>query len=67
MDFNESVRRSTNSIILFILKNGDRHTDELKEIIDETFDSVKIGTLYSIIARMKAQVLMMVQGVNIIK
>lgn len=55
MSFNEKFRGQTNSIILFILKDGDRHTDELKEIIDTTFSEVKIGTLYSIIARMKTQ------------
>ena len=55
MSFNENLRGHTNSIILFILLNGDRHTDELKEIIDENFSTVKIGTLYSVIARMKTQ------------
>lgn len=55
MDNNEKFRGQTNGIILFILLNGDRHTDELKEIIDEKFSQVKIGTLYSIIARMKTQ------------
>ena len=55
MGFNENLRGQTNSIILFILLNGDRHTDELKEIIDENFSTVKIGTLYSIISRMKTQ------------
>ncbi len=55
MSFNENLRGQTNSIILFILLNGDRHTDELKELIDEKFSTVKIGTLYSIIARMKTQ------------
>lgn len=51
----EKFRGQTNGIILFILLGGDRHTDELKEIIDEKFSLVKIGTLYSIIARMKNQ------------
>lgn len=55
MSFNENLRGQTNSIILFILLNGDRHTDELKEIIDERFSTVKIGTLYSVISRMKTQ------------
>lgn len=55
MNFNENLRGQTNSIILFILLNGDRHTDELKEIIDERFSTVKIGTLYSVISRMKTQ------------
>lgn len=55
MNFNENLRGQTNSIILFILLNGDRHTDELKELIDENFSTVKIGTLYSIISRMKTQ------------
>ncbi len=55
MSFNENLRGQTNSIILFILLNGDRHTDELKEIIDEKFSTVKIGTLYSVISRMKTQ------------
>ena len=55
MSFNENLRGQTNSIILFILNSGDRHTDELKEIIDEKFSTVKIGTLYSVIARMKTQ------------
>ncbi len=55
MENNEKFRGQTNSIILFILLGGDRHTDELKEIIDDKFSLVKIGTLYSIIARMKNQ------------
>ncbi len=55
MNFNEKFRGQTNSIILYVLKGGDRHTDELKEIIDDKFSEVKIGTLYSIIARMKTQ------------
>ena len=55
MNFNENLRGQTNSIILFILINGDRHTDELKDIIDNNFTTVKIGTLYSIISRMKNQ------------
>lgn len=55
MESNEKFRAQTNSIILFILLGGDRHTDELKELIDEKFSLVKIGTLYSIIARMKNQ------------
>lgn len=55
MNFNENLRGQTNAIILFILLSGDRHTDELKEIIDNKFSEVKIGTLYSIVARMKTQ------------
>ena len=55
MNFNENLRGQTNSIVLFILLNGDRHTDELKEIIDDKFSTVKIGTLYSVISRMKTQ------------
>ena len=55
MENTEKFRGATNGIILFILLGGDRHTDELKEIIDEKFSEVKIGTLYSIIARMKTQ------------
>ncbi len=55
MNFNENLRGQTNSIILFVLISGDRHTDELKEIIDQNFSTVKIGTLYSIISRMKTQ------------
>lgn len=55
MENTEKFRGNTNGIILFILLGGDRHTDELKDIIDEKFASVKIGTLYSIIARMKTQ------------
>lgn len=51
----EKFRGQTNSIILFVLLSGDRHTDELKEIIDSRFSEVKIGTLYSIISRMKTQ------------
>lgn len=55
MENNEKFRGQTNGIILFILLGGDRHTDELKDIIDKNFSLVKIGTLYSIIARMKNQ------------
>ncbi len=55
MENTEKFRGQTNGVILFILLGGDRHTDELKEIIDEKFSQVKIGTLYSIISRMKTQ------------
>lgn len=55
MDFNEKFKGQTQSIILFLLLDYDRHTDELKEIIDNKFNEVKIGTLYSIIARLKTQ------------
>ncbi len=55
MENTEKFRGQTNGIILFVLLGGDRHTDELKEIIDEKFSQVKIGTLYSIISRMKTQ------------
>lgn len=55
MEITEKFRGNTAGIILFVLLGGDRHTDELKEIIDKKFSEVKIGTLYSIIARMKTQ------------
>ncbi len=55
METNEKYRGQTDSIILFILSKGVRHADELKIIIDEYFAGVKIGTLYSIIARLKTQ------------
>ena len=55
MESNERYRGQKDSIILFILSKGERHADELKIIIDEYFQGVKIGTLYSIIARLKSQ------------
>ena len=55
MESNEKFRGQTDSIILFILSKGARHADELKIIIDEYFTGVKIGTLYSIITRLKNQ------------
>ncbi|MBR6737563.1 MAG: helix-turn-helix transcriptional regulator [Clostridia bacterium] len=55
MNNTEKFKGQTVGIILFILQSGDRHTDELKELIDSKFSEVKIGTLYSIIARMKTQ------------
>ncbi len=55
MESNEKFRGQTDGIILFILSKGERHADELKVIIDEYFAGVKIGTLYSIIARLKTQ------------
>ncbi len=55
METNEKYRGQTDSIILFILSKSVRHADELKIIIDEYFAGVKIGTLYSIIARLKTQ------------
>lgn len=51
----EKFKGQTVGIILYILLSGDRHTDELKELIDTKFAEVKIGTLYSIITRMKTQ------------
>ncbi|MBO7214662.1 MAG: hypothetical protein J6V66_04110, partial [Clostridia bacterium] len=38
MENTEKFRGKTNGIILFILLGGDRHTDELKDIIDNKFD-----------------------------
>ncbi len=55
MESNEKYRGQKDGIILFILSKGERHADELKIIIDEYFQGVKIGTLYSIIARLKSQ------------
>ena len=55
MELNEKYRGQKDGIILFILSKGERHADELKIIIDEYFSGVKIGTLYSIIARLKTQ------------
>ena len=51
----ELYKGQTDGIILFILTKGNRHTDELKQIIDEKFSTVKIGTIYSIITRLKNQ------------
>ncbi len=51
----ELNKGQTDGIILFILSKGNRHTDELKQIIDEKFSTVKIGTIYSIISRLKLQ------------
>lgn len=55
MALSESYRGLTDGIILYVLKNGDRHTDELKQIIDDLFFNVKLGTLYSVINRLKSQ------------
>ncbi len=55
MNNTEKYKGQTVGVILYVLLSGDRHTDELKEIIDTKFSEVKIGTLYSIISRMKAQ------------
>ena len=51
----EKTRNQTDGLILYILSKGLRHIDELKQIIDEKFSTVKIGTLYSIITRLKTQ------------
>ena len=55
MGNHEILKGQTDGIILFILSKANRHTDELKQIIDEKFAIVKIGTLYSIITRLKNQ------------
>lgn len=55
MALNETYRGLTDGIILYVLKSGDRHTDELKQIIDDLFFDIKLGTLYSVINRMKSQ------------
>lgn len=49
----DNLRGKFDLMILFVLKSGDRNTDELKEIIDEVFYEVKIGTLYSVISKLK--------------
>ena len=55
MGNHEILKGQTDGIILFILSKSNRHTDELKQIIDEKFSTVKIGTLYSVITRLKTQ------------
>lgn len=52
---NTEFRGMNDGIILYILKSGDRHTDELKSIIDDLFFEIKVGTLYSVITRLKNQ------------
>ncbi len=53
MEVKEVLKGQNDGIILYILSSGDRHTDELKEIIDSLFNGIKIGTLYSVITRLK--------------
>ncbi len=55
MGNHEILKGQTDGIILLILSKSNRHTDELKQIIDEKFSTVKIGTLYSVITRLKNQ------------
>ncbi len=55
MDNKDILKGQNDGIILYILTSGDRHTDELKEIIDSLFNGIKIGTLYSVISRLKTQ------------
>ncbi len=52
---NNEFRGMNDGIILYVLKSGDRHTDELKEIINNLFFEIKVGTLYSVITRLKNQ------------
>lgn len=52
---NNEFRGMNDGIILYVLKSGDRHTDELKEIINSLFFEIKVGTLYSVITRLKNQ------------
>ena len=52
---NNEFRGLNEGVILYVLKSGDRHTDEIKSIIDGTFFEIKVGTLYSIITRLKNQ------------
>ena len=52
---NNEFRGLNEGVILYVLKSGDRHTDEIKALIDETFFEIKVGTLYSIITRLKNQ------------
>ena len=40
-------------IVLFILSKKDFNTDELKIVFDDTFFEIKIGTLYSVLTRLK--------------
>ena len=41
---NNEFRGLNDGIILYVLKSGDRHTDELKAIIDEKFFEIKTIT-----------------------
>ncbi len=50
----KSGKIQTEGLIFFVLLSGSRHTDEIKEIIDEKFTPVKLGTLYASISKMLA-------------
>ncbi len=50
----KSNKIQTEGLIFFVLLSGSRHTDEIKDIIDKKFTSVKLGTLYASISKMLA-------------
>lgn len=53
MDNIEKFKGKTEGVILFVLMSGQRHTDDIKSIIDDKFFPIKIGTLYSQLTKMK--------------
>ncbi len=50
----KSFKGQTEGLIYFVLLSGARHTDEIKELIDKHFTTVKLGTLYAQISKMTA-------------
>ncbi|MBO5852146.1 MAG: PadR family transcriptional regulator [Clostridia bacterium] len=50
----KSYKGQTEGLIYFVLLSGARHTDEIKELIDKHFTTVKLGTLYAQISKMTA-------------
>lgn len=50
----KSYKGQTEGLIYFVLLSGSRHTDEIKELIDKHFTTVKLGTLYAQISKMTA-------------
>ncbi|MBR5439643.1 MAG: PadR family transcriptional regulator [Clostridia bacterium] len=52
MENTKSFKGQTEGLIYFVLLSGSRHTDEIKELIETRFASVKLGTLYAQISKM---------------
>ena len=53
MENYNKFKGQTDGVVLYVIKNKKVNTDELKQIIDETFFEIKVGTLYSVLTRLK--------------
>ena len=55
MENYNKFKGQTDGVVLYVIKNKKVNTDELKAIIDDVFFEIKVGTLYSVLNRLKTK------------